>query len=134
MNRSVNLGGAVLVSTSARFVARDSGFFGNAASNSGGGIAAFGLANISDSQFERNSAFRGGAIQVGNENGLLSVNSSTFFENRAVANGSAISSTTSSITLINDSQFSLNVVEDGIGDTLFIGDVGFHRVENSTID
>ena len=132
-NTSNGGGGAVFVVGGGRFVARDSTFVSNTAFGEGGAILNFGRVNISTSTFEGNRGLRGGAIKVGGLTGLVSISDSTRFSaNVAVANGAAISSTTSSITLIDDAEFSDNIVEDGFGDLLFIGDVTFHRITNSS--
>ena len=133
-NTSDFRGGAVFVVGAGRFVSRGTTFVSNTAFGEGGAIANFGTANISTSTFESNRGIRGGAIKVGGVAGLASISDSTrFIANVAVANGAAISSTSSSITLIDDAEFSDNIVEDGFGDQLFVGDVTFHRITNSTV-
>ncbi|QEG23587.1 CSLREA domain-containing protein [Mariniblastus fucicola] len=133
-NTSDGSGGAIYVVATGRFVSRGTSFGANVAAGEGGAILNYGTANIAGSTFNGNRATRGGAIKVGGTSGLLSIVDTTrFSSNIANANGSAISSTSSSITLINDAEFNGNVVDDGFGDLLFVGDVTFHRVTNSDV-
>lgn len=133
-NTASNGGGAIYVVNTGRFVARDTSFFSNSANGEGGAILNGGIANIAGTTFSGNRATRGGAIKVGGESALLSIaGTTTFSENVAVRNGAAISSTTSSITLIDDADFIDNVAESDFGQLLFVGEVAFHRITNSSI-
>lgn len=132
-NTASSSGGAVHVVSTGRYVARGTTFTANTATGEGGAVLNYGTVNIARSTFDANSGIRGGAIKVGGENGILSIENGTrFTRNLAIANGAAISSTSSSITLVDGADFLDNSVEDGFGDLLFIGDVKFHRVTDSS--
>ena len=89
-------------------------------------------ATITNSSFNKNFAFEGGAIHVDSNSGHTNITNSTFTGNWAIAEGGAINLEASSVT-VNGSNFIRNIASDG--GALYVGGKGLtNYVYNSNFE
>ncbi len=126
-NSSFNSGGAVSIASGNVTFGEGTQFIGNTSMN-GGGISIYGSATASSSlslqsvTFTQNQANYGGAVDIAENAGNVTINGSQFIQNNSVYNGGALNiepEGTSQTTTLNNSAFNGNVA-GGRGGAIYV--------------